>query len=359
MNDEPMKSEQETSLSAEDMAGETAANTDETIQPNDEPTGLGDVSELSATADEAADESVSEMPAASGEAAIDLEATTIATEATADTPEESVAAVVQLDDALDELADAVDELDAEPETVAEVETASVTADEAASAIAAEATVEAEAAVTTGGTTVEAETATVTAPEPVVEAKSGNEEALPKTVQYGATGEADKLPEPANAFEGAVQNAMRAGEAAESRHPIVAAFDRGVKAIIGATNVTPQEIQEDLAHDHDPDGHSDTVTVPFLGTITVYGGIYTVIFGVLAALTALEVAVAELFPGGTFSIVALLGAAIAKAALVMAFYMHLRQDNPLFRLVLALPIVVTLLSVLYLLGVPTGAGLGYN
>lgn len=109
--------------------------------------------------------------------------------------------------------------------------------------------------------------------------------------------------------------------------------------------------------HDDHAHSDTVTLPIIGTITVAGGIYTVIFGVLGLLTLIEVAIGGL-PEGVVKIVALLAIAVLKALLVILFYMHLRTDNRLFAVVLALPLIIVLLSILYLLFVPIGEGLGY-
>jgi caa(3)-type oxidase subunit IV len=86
-------------------------------------------------------------------------------------------------------------------------------------------------------------------------------------------------------------------------------------------------------------------------MTLPGGIYTFIFGVLAALTVIEVLLSFV------NLVAvraplLLVIAFAKAILVIAFYMHLTRDNWLFRFVLGVPFIVTLISVMYLLGLPT-------
>jgi cytochrome c oxidase subunit 4 len=109
--------------------------------------------------------------------------------------------------------------------------------------------------------------------------------------------------------------------------------------------------------HDDHAHSDTVTLPVLGTLTVAGGIYTVVFVALGVLTLIEVLIGG-FPEGFVKIVALLAIAVLKALLVIIFYMHLRTDNRLFAVVLALPLVIVLLSILYLLAVPIGEGLGY-
>ncbi len=117
--------------------------------------------------------------------------------------------------------------------------------------------------------------------------------------------------------------------------------------------------------HENTHHSDTVTLPLVGSITVYGGIYTVVFGALGVLTVLEVLVAELFKnvGGeatnAFRVIALMGIAVVKALLVVWFYMHLRTDNKFFRVVLMFPLFLVIIAVLYLIGVPVGPGGGYR
>lgn len=117
--------------------------------------------------------------------------------------------------------------------------------------------------------------------------------------------------------------------------------------------TTIETTEHTADDH----HSDTVILPVIGTeITVYGGIYTVVFGVLGVLTVLEVIIAEILKGNesaaTLKVLMLLSIGLAKAALVVLYYMHLKDDSRIFALVLLMPLFITLLSSLYLLFVPT-------
>lgn len=123
-----------------------------------------------------------------------------------------------------------------------------------------------------------------------------------------------------------------------------------------------------AHDaHDT--HSDTVTLPVLGTVTLPGGMYTAVFGFLGVLTLLEVMIAELLKmdpsNDLYNIVTsvriglLIGIGVFKALLVAWFYMHLKSDNRIFLAILLLPTFITLLSLLYLIGVPTQGGLGYN
>lgn len=113
------------------------------------------------------------------------------------------------------------------------------------------------------------------------------------------------------------------------------------------------------HHHE---HSDRVTLPLLGTMKITGGIYTVVFIGLGILTLLEVLMAETMSTGTFKIVGLMLIAIVKSFLVIWYYMHLNRDgraNPVYYVVLLLPLVVTLLSIFFLLGAPITGGLGYQ
>lgn len=115
--------------------------------------------------------------------------------------------------------------------------------------------------------------------------------------------------------------------------------------------------EGLAGEHH---HSDSFVVPFIGMqMSLPGGIYTFVFIVLGILTALEVMAAESMESGAMTIVILLGAAIIKALLVMGYYMHLNRDTILYRVVLAFPFVIALVSVLFLVALPQAGGLGYR
>ncbi len=119
--------------------------------------------------------------------------------------------------------------------------------------------------------------------------------------------------------------------------------------------------------HHEEHHSNTVRL--LGReITVEGGIYTVVFGILAILTVIEVLSAEGLKDAIHDLpdlaVALqaikagllLFIAIIKAALVIWFYMHLRDEKPVLAVVLLLPLLIASLSILYLLAIPPG---GYS
>ena len=125
--------------------------------------------------------------------------------------------------------------------------------------------------------------------------------------------------------------------------------------------------EIVEHAHNDHAHSNTVEI--LGReITVEGGIYTVIFAVLAIVTILEVLSAELLnsmiagaPEAGFltviKAVLLLGMAVFKTVLVVLFYMHLKDDNRILAVAVILPLLIAALSVMFVLSIPpTGYGL---
>lgn len=127
-----------------------------------------------------------------------------------------------------------------------------------------------------------------------------------------------------------------------------AWDAGVKAIersIEATSGPSAEAMEQAQGEH----HHDDVTV-FMGREFPYS-IYTSVFFALGILTLIEVVLAEIISSDV-KIPLLLGIAIAKALLVVIFYMHLNKDSRVFALTLALPVGLALLATLYLLGVPS-------
>ena len=114
--------------------------------------------------------------------------------------------------------------------------------------------------------------------------------------------------------------------------------------------------------HDGGHHSNTVQL--LGReITVEGGIYTVVFGILAILTVIEVLSAEFLKGAIHDLpdaavtlqaikaILLLLIAIIKSSLVIWFYMHLRDEKRILAVVLLLPLLIASLSIMYLLAIP--------
>lgn len=64
--------------------------------------------------------------------------------------------------------------------------------------------------------------------------------------------------------------------------------------------------------------------------------YWVIFVVLGLLTALEIGVAKASIGKTPMVVALVGLAVTKAAIVGLFYMHLKHETKILKASIALP-----------------------
>jgi cytochrome c oxidase subunit IV len=77
--------------------------------------------------------------------------------------------------------------------------------------------------------------------------------------------------------------------------------------------------------------------------------YMVIFAVLAALTVLEVAVAQI-PGISKSLltIALVGLAVTKAAFVGLFYMHLKHETRILKMTVAIPMSAPALYALVLI-----------
>lgn len=97
-----------------------------------------------------------------------------------------------------------------------------------------------------------------------------------------------------------------------------------------------------------------------GDVTVFRGktynipIYTSVFISLGVLTILEVVSSEIFPE-SLSTPILLSLAFVKAFLVIYFYMHLKSDSRVFAIALAVPIVIAMLSALFLFSLPTQYG----
>jgi len=76
--------------------------------------------------------------------------------------------------------------------------------------------------------------------------------------------------------------------------------------------------------------------------------YLRIFLTLTVLTAVEVVLASLIQAPTLRIIALLGLAVTKAALVALYFMHLRYDNRLLAVVGGVPMLLTLFMLILLL-----------
>lgn len=108
-----------------------------------------------------------------------------------------------------------------------------------------------------------------------------------------------------------------------------------------------------AHDQQHAGHAEHAE-----TTVVFGRelpfpLYTVVFLGLGVLTIIEVLVAELFTSGVKTPI-LLGLAAVKAYLVVYYYMHLKTDSRFFAIALIVPLVVALVSMMFVLVTPPGS-----
>lgn len=102
-----------------------------------------------------------------------------------------------------------------------------------------------------------------------------------------------------------------------------------------------------SHTHDHALHSDTVDL-FGREITVTGGLYTVVFGVLAVVTIVEVIMAESPLPNVIAYPLLSALSIGKAVLVVMFYMHLREDSRIFVWSFGLPLAMAAMIIIFLL-----------
>ncbi|MBL8145045.1 MAG: cytochrome C oxidase subunit IV family protein [Anaerolineae bacterium] len=80
--------------------------------------------------------------------------------------------------------------------------------------------------------------------------------------------------------------------------------------------------------------------------------YTVIYVILAVTSLIEVFFAETIPFDSWvRIPVLAGLSTVKAVLVMAYYMHLKDDSKIFAVAIILPICVGIIATLFLISVP--------
>ncbi|HEX2618874.1 MAG TPA: cytochrome C oxidase subunit IV family protein [Phototrophicaceae bacterium] len=107
---------------------------------------------------------------------------------------------------------------------------------------------------------------------------------------------------------------------------------------------------ETTHAPEASGHHDDSTTVLLGRVLPYP-IYTVVFMILGGLTVVEIIIAQIIQVEWLKLPLLLGLALTKAILVILYYMHLRHDSRFFAAALILPVLVALLSMLYLLGIP--------
>ncbi|MCU0498511.1 MAG: cytochrome C oxidase subunit IV family protein [Anaerolineae bacterium] len=163
------------------------------------------------------------------------------------------------------------------------------------------------------------------------------------------GEADRLEEAVsdNPLDQSLAGIAQITEqAAES--PVVQGFDIAVSGLeqsiesLGHAPAHPVEAMADTTHGD----------VTYLFGYTINQPVYTVVFGVLAILTLIEVLLAEIIQVDWLKIPLLVGIGLGKAALVILFYMHLKDDSRVFAVALILPLLIVVLSIAFLLGVPT-------
>jgi caa(3)-type oxidase subunit IV len=106
-------------------------------------------------------------------------------------------------------------------------------------------------------------------------------------------------------------------------------------------------EQEAADTHSADHGSTTV----LFGRTINQPVYTVVFAGLALITAVELALAELFERSGIITALLVILSVIKAVLVVLFYMHLKDDNPLYALALIIPLFIGLVSTIFLIAVP--------
>lgn len=73
--------------------------------------------------------------------------------------------------------------------------------------------------------------------------------------------------------------------------------------------------------------------------------YLAVFAALAALTVVEVVVASTSIGNAVLVPLLLAMALAKASLVALYYMHLKFEGPIIRVIAAVPLLLVLIVML--------------
>ena len=137
------------------------------------------------------------------------------------------------------------------------------------------------------------------------------------------------------------------EARETRREAEDTLNKPIEAIEDAVNAADKEDQALAVHHALPHAISDT-TVLFGRTFPV--PLYTVVYGILALITIVEVLITG-FPSGFLLTLILLGLSIGKMILVVLFYMHLREDSRIFAAALILPLFIAIVASLFLIAAP--------
>lgn len=155
---------------------------------------------------------------------------------------------------------------------------------------------------------------------------------------------EKLPDPVENVkysETPDERATRRDAEAELNKPIEALEDA-----VNRIDKEDQAIATSMAHVMP---HAMTSNTELFGRTFPFP-IYTLVYFTLFGLTIIEVLI-SLLPHGFLGNALLIGFSGVKIALVVTFYMHLREDSRLFLFALILPTLIALVASLFLLTVP--------
>jgi caa(3)-type oxidase subunit IV len=155
---------------------------------------------------------------------------------------------------------------------------------------------------------------------------------------------EKLPEPAQAVKASETPDERA-----TRREAEDALNKPIEAIEDSVNRLDKEDQAIAASAAHIMPHALTSTTELFGRTFPFP-IYTLVYITLFGLTIIEVLI-SLLPHGFLGNALLIGFSGVKIALVVAFYMHLREDSRMFLFALILPTIIALVASLFLLTVP--------
>lgn len=134
----------------------------------------------------------------------------------------------------------------------------------------------------------------------------------------------------------------------ARREVETTLNQPIEAVEDAVNALDTEDKRTPAPTHGLPHRVGDVTV--IAGRTIPYPLYTVVFGALAIVTLIEVAISQV-PHGWLSTIILLSLSLTKAGLVIWFYMHLRSDSRVYLVVLLLPFFIALVSLLFLVTVP--------
>lgn len=100
--------------------------------------------------------------------------------------------------------------------------------------------------------------------------------------------------------------------------------------------------QDHTESNGHDAHHDDSKIP--------GGLYTIVFGVLAVVTLIEVLLAESPLPRQLAYPLLAALSIGKAVLVVMYYMHLREDSRIFIWAFGVPLAMAAMIILFVMAI---------